>query len=194
MTAPAAASSSEISPLRWRRSQGTPCAFVAGKVGSSLRSSSNRTSSSAPAFNIVSNRVSIRRTNSLRSHVINILVACSELISGGRPSRCQSDSGRPVATTTSSAREIRDRSLIITRWAVSGSSRTSSSCNAGAPSRCNRLLTSVRMLAGIGGTAANPAVRALKYRPVPPTKMGRRCCAIASPSAALTSPNQRPTE
>ena len=40
----------------------------------------------------------------------------------------------------------------------------------------------VAHLGGIGGTADSPRVSALKYRPEPPTKIGRRFCARASAS------------
>ena len=57
------------------------------------------------------------------------------------PSRCQSLSERPVASSTSSARAMRERSLTISRRAVAGSRRASSACSAAAPSLCTRART-----------------------------------------------------
>ena len=96
--------------------------------------------------------------------------------SGGRPSRCQSGSERPVASTTSSARAIRVRSRGFRRSAETGSRRASSACSASTPSRSSRARTASRTSAGIGGTAERPRVSALKYRPEPPMKIGRRSC------------------
>ena len=114
------ASASVTSPLRWRISQGTPCAFIAGRLGSSLRAASARTSSSAPAVIMAStghrsgarpSRSGIRKT--LRRGEIDI---------AGLFSSCQSSSDRPVASTTSSARVTRARSAGRSCAAAAGSS------------------------------------------------------------------------
>jgi len=94
-------------------SQGTPCAFIAGSVGSRSRAASVLTSANAPASIIVANLFSMRRTSSLRSHVMKTFVARPASSSGRRPSRCQSDNGRPVASTTSRAREIREPRRVV---------------------------------------------------------------------------------
>ncbi len=78
------------------------------------------------------------------------------------PSSCQAISERPVANTTSSAREMRERSPGISRAAIAGSRRLSSAYSAATPSLLSRERTAVRMSAGIGGTAARPRVSALK--------------------------------
>ena len=51
-----------------------------------------------------------------------------------------------------------------------------------------------RISGGVGGMSASPSVRAMKYRPVPPTKMGVLFIARACSSATAASSRQRPTE
>ena len=74
-SASAAACVSVISPLRWRMSHGTPCAFMAGNSGSRRRAASARTSSSAPAAIMASKRASMRRKSSSRSGMRKIFAA-----------------------------------------------------------------------------------------------------------------------
>ncbi len=78
------------------------------------------------------------------------------------PSRCQSASDRPVASSTSSARAIRIRSPGLSRAAIAGSRRASSACSAAAPSASQRARTAARISGGVGGTAESPWVSALK--------------------------------
>ena len=56
----AVTSARAISPRRWRISDGTPCAFIAGRIGSSPRAASAFTSSSAPCCSIAAKRRSMR--------------------------------------------------------------------------------------------------------------------------------------
>ena len=101
--------------------------------------------------------------------------------------------GRRDASRSASARSPRPprargrcglRSRGFRRSADTGSRRASSACSASTPSRSSRARTPSRISAGIGGTADRPRVSALKYRPEPPTKIGRRFCARASASTS----------
>ena len=110
------------------------------------------------------------------------------------PSLCQSESERPVASTTSSARAMREPSPGMSRAAVLGSRCWSSAYSGATPSAARRARIDARMLAGTGGTAASPCVSALKYSPVPPTRIGSRPARCVSAIAACASTHQRPTE
>ena len=59
---------------------------------------------------IASNRAAMRLRNASRSGARKIFTASDASSSGGSPSRCHSPNGRPVASSTSSARAIRVRS------------------------------------------------------------------------------------
>ena len=78
------------------------------------------------------------------------------------PSRCQSVSERPVASSTSSARAIRIRSPGLSLTALAGSRRASSACKAAEPSASHRARTAARISGGVGGTTDRPWVSALK--------------------------------
>ena len=80
---------------------------------------------------MASKRASIRRCSSARSTARKIFSAASGSRIAGMPSRCQSASERPVASSTSSARAIRMRSPGLSRSAIAGSRRASSACSAG---------------------------------------------------------------
>ena len=79
-------------------------------------------------------RASMRRRSSSRSGARNTFTACAASSSGGRPSRCQSESARPVASSTSSARAMRVRSPGLSAARRTGSRRASSACSAAGPS------------------------------------------------------------
>ena len=66
------------------------------------------------------------------------MIALSASSAGGRPSPCHSPIVRPVASSTSSARRMRERSRTISRAAVFGSTRASSACSASTPSVSSR--------------------------------------------------------
>jgi hypothetical protein len=89
---------------------------------------------------------------------------------------------------------MRVRSRGFRRSADTGSRRASSACKASTPSLSSRARTASRTSAGIGGTAERPRVSALKYRPDPPMKIGRRFSARASANTFSASDTQAPAE
>ncbi len=168
------ASSRSISPRRWAMRPGTPCARMAGSMGSRFRVASKRTSSSAPVSIMARKRRSMRCLSSSRSGDRNSLITRWSARGPGRRAPWNDARGRPVAATISSARWTRRRSDGRRREAVSGSRSVRSLCKAGVsrPSLSRR--TCSRTSSGTAGMSDRPSVSALKYRPVPPTKIGRR--------------------
>ena len=71
-------------------------------------------------------------------------------------------SGRPVAATTSSARNTRWRSLGLSRAAVSGSRRRECACSAGVGSAFGLGAHRARTASGTRGMSDRPSVRARK--------------------------------
>ena len=156
------ASASAISPLRCRISHGTPCAFIAGRLGSSLRAASARTSSSAPAAIMASKRASMRRRSSSRSGIRKtfaararstrrrlILLVPVEQRTAGRQHDFEraGDAGAIAGLQARRRGGIARGELGVQRGdAFAGQPRAHPS----------------RISAGIGGTAASPRVSALK--------------------------------
>ena len=108
--------------------------------------------------------------------------------SGGGPtggSACHCDSGRPVAASTSSARETRCLSPGSSCAAVSGSFfRNCPYCAAG-PSRIRRSRISRRTSSAICGIGDRPCISARKYSPVPPHRIGSLPDAYAAAIASM---------
>ena len=110
---------------------------------------------------IASKRASMRRRSSGRSGARNTFTALDGIEQRRQPLACHSESGRPVASSTSRARAIRVRSPGLSA-ALAGSRRASSACSAAGPSASIRARTAARISAGTGGTADSPCVSALK--------------------------------
>jgi hypothetical protein len=184
----AAAATSVISPLRCRISHGTPCAFIAGSSGSSRARPARDLLQRARAQHRVEARIDPRIELVAIGREKQRAELSRHRSSGGRPSRCQSVSERPVASTTSSARAMRVRSRGFSRSDRAGSRRAARHA---APRRrrvpAARARPS-RISGGIGGTADSPRVSALKYSPEPPTKIGRRPARAPPPAP----PRHRP--
>ena len=75
---------------------------------------------------------------------------------------CHAESGRPLTRWTSSARWMRCASFGASRAAVAGSTRASSACSAGQPSRAARASSSARTPGSAAGIASRPSNSALK--------------------------------
>ena len=137
-------------------SAGTPWAFIAGSSGSSFAPPAARP---LPARPLSASHRSVHRSahRARRDPAQKQRAEQPGGSSGGRPSRCQSESERPVASTTSRARAMRVRSRGFRRAAAAGSRRASSACNASTPSRSSRARTASRTRPG---SAAPPTGRA----------------------------------
>ncbi len=69
---------------------------------------------------------------------------------------------------------MRWASVGASRAAVTGSSRASSACSAGQPSRAARASSAARTTGSACGSIDRPSVSALKYSIVPPATIGTR--------------------
>ena len=153
----------------------------------------SRASSPAPAATIASTRSSICALSASRSMVIpKRRVGTRTSLAHSSESSCRC--GSAPSSRSSSERTIRLRSVGSIAAAAPGARAPSSSCSAAGPRAATSASIRARSSGGGGGCRERSVRAARRFRPVPPTTIGRRPLARARSISACASGMKSPTE